>query len=94
MRASLAERCCSFTISRHAPLPVSRDFFLSLVASVSQTEEESDTRGPTSRSRVHGASRRTAEVHLARVHGAGRGPERESVQITAEGKQRSVRVRV
>lgn len=27
MRASLAERCCSFTIGRHAPVPASRDFF-------------------------------------------------------------------
>ncbi|TWW76074.1 Switch-associated protein 70 [Takifugu flavidus] len=27
MRASLAERCCSLTIGRHAPGPASRDFF-------------------------------------------------------------------
>lgn len=35
----------------------------------------------------HGAAGRAPQVHLARVHGSGRGQEREGVQVPAEGKE-------
>lgn len=36
----------------------------------------------------HDAAGRALKVHMARVYSAGRGQKRESVQISAEGKQR------
>lgn len=51
------------------------------------TEEESQPQtGVAGEVEHHVAAGRTLKVHLARVYSSGRGQERESLQISAEGK--------
>lgn len=87
-------RCAVLLLQHQQPRACHRLTWLFLAVSdsgrVRQTgrQTEGGRRGQELQSRgyIHGAAGRTFKVHLARVHGAGRGPERKSVQVSAEGK--------
>lgn len=80
LRGAVSSRF-ALTLRPHAVSPLPAD----------RSQTPTDT-GPTDTGRTDGdrhvASRGAPEIHMARVHGAGRGPAWESVQISAEGALR------
>lgn len=100
--ASLAARCCDHAqqrsgVWRHVTPPslppAGASSSAAASSSVCRTQgaelrESCGARSHTDTHR-HGAAGRAPQVHLARVHGSGRGQEREGVQVPAEGKEQA-----
>lgn len=90
--ASLAARCCDHAqqrsgVWRHVTPPPLPPRLLRLLRTQGAEHREScGARSHTDTDR-HGAAGRAPQVHLARVHGPGRGQEWEGVQVPAEGKE-------